>query len=237
MSLSVEAMTAKQVLIELRSYNPGTESEVIRTKEHKTRRQALWRRLDTMTKHQPAIETKKEEETGMPKYNLNNAEKQITGLLPPGVYRGQLKIKSGNVGEGGFLTLAKNFRTCHINIEYTVVFPEEHGDRRLYDLITLEVDDSEDETGLLPSVEPEQMSKYRTAVRIGLSKLRALIESAYGIAPDDGSEHAQKLRDADIAELDGLVPTMKVDIRNYVHSTVMQSIPSPNLRRDLLSIG
>jgi hypothetical protein len=144
-------------------------------------------------------------------HDLNDAPEQTTfALLPPGIYRLEVAVKPGGVGDGGFLTLARNLRTCHLNLEFTVVGGE-HGDRKIWDILTVEVDESDSD--LLPSIDAAQLDKFHTAVSIGRSRLRALIESANGIAGNDSSDTARQLRQISLAALNGLRPLAKVGIK------------------------
>jgi hypothetical protein len=83
------------------------------------------------------------------------------------------------------------------------------------------------------SVEPEQARKYRIAVDIGLAKLRAMLESAHEIDPNDDSEEAQRVREFDSVRIfDGLEFTARVGIKagenGFADRNVVQYIITPD---------
>src|SRR5262249_9462625 len=78
-------------------------------------------------------------------------------------------------------------RTEMLDLELTVVGGE-HSGRKVRDLITVGFDDSESNDPDIMPVDPDQAERYRTAVRIGRSKLRAILESAHAINPNDHSD-------------------------------------------------
>src|SRR5437016_411076 len=103
-------------------------------------------------------------------FDLNDAEPQHGGVIPPGVYRLRAMVKPGGVVNP--LCPAKNQRTKHLELDLTVVGGE-HDGSKLRDYITLKFDDARYDDGdilLPPPVSPEQAEKYRTAVRLGRSK-------------------------------------------------------------------
>jgi hypothetical protein len=145
-------------------------------------------------------------------YDLNKADRQREMKpVPPGVYRLATKLRPGGIGTEGLLRLAKNLRTEMLDLELTVVGGEYDG-RKLWDLITLEADDSNHPD--LPSLDREQARKYKTAVDMGRAKLRAILESANEISPDDDGEQAQRIRrPASLRVLDGLEFIAKISIK------------------------
>jgi hypothetical protein len=143
--------------------------------------------------------------------DLNAADRQH-GLLiiPPGVYCLRIKLKtSGSSKE--VLRWAKSMRTQHLELEYIVV-DGAHTDHRITDYITVKFDDGQH--AHLPALSDEQIRKYETAVRLGLRKLRAIIESALAIDPADNSEGAKRKREiADFRVFDGLTFYGQVEVR------------------------
>ena len=70
---------------------------------------------------------------------------------------------------------------------------------KIADLITVTYDEDQ---GPLDKTKGEN---FRTAVRIGLAKLRAIVESARGIRPDDNSDDAKARRRVEsYREFDGI---------------------------------
>jgi hypothetical protein len=164
-------------------------------------------------------------------FNLNSADRQREQtLIPAGVYRLRTKVRPGNAGPGSVLRLAKNGRTLMLDLELTVVGGESAG-AKLWDLITVAAEPPEFEDA--NAAEREQTER-QTAVRIGRAKLRAILESAYAIDPDDDSEAAQeKRRFEDFLEFDALEFWAQVEIKNgtngYKDKNVLYFVVTPNL--------
>ena len=165
-------------------------------------------------------------------FDLNDADKQREQtLIPPGVYRLRTKVRAGGAGPGSVLRLAKNGRTLMLDLEFKVVGGEAAG-QKLWELVTVAVLPPEFEDA--NAAEREQTERYQTAERIGRSKLRAILESAHAIHPDDDSEAAQdKRRFQDYLDFDGLEFWAKVEIKKasngYKDKNVLYSVVTPNL--------
>jgi len=124
--------------------------------------------------------------------DLNDAETQRDrSLIPPGVYRLEITVKRGGAGEDGWLKLAKNLRSLMLNLECKVLGGEYAG-KKVFDLITVEFDET-DSIHLSP-IEPGKLDNYRTSVRMGRSRLRAIIDSAHALDPNDDSFVAKERR-------------------------------------------
>src|SRR5262249_24605200 len=91
----------------------------------------------------------------------------------------QITIQPGNAGEGGWLTAANTAKgpSEGLALEFTVV-DGEYANRKLWMKLTL-------------SGSPDG---HQTAAGISNRTLRAILESARGIRPDDQSEAAKKAR-------------------------------------------
>jgi hypothetical protein len=152
-------------------------------------------------------------ENEMPRYNLNNTDRQRDfSPVPPGIYRVRAKIKPGGVGESGLLVLAKNRRTMALNLELTIISGE-HDNRRVWDYVIVFVDESNGAAA--PPGDPDQIRRYRTAVQMGLSRLRAMLESHHEIASNDKSEEASKIRQVDsLQAFDGLTYWVRLAIKH-----------------------
>lgn len=165
-------------------------------------------------------------------YDLNQtAERQdFTQPIPPGLYRFKAKIKPGGTGENGLLRLAKNLRTQMLELELTVIGGKYAG-RKIWDYVTVAADVSEHPD--LASIDAEQADKFQTAARIGLAKVRDLIESANEIAHDDDSEEAQAIRKFDsLRVLDQLEFWALVEIKpggNYKPRNVIAHVVTPDM--------
>jgi hypothetical protein len=119
--------------------------------------------------------------------DLNEAEKQSGQTIPAGVYKVRSKLKPRGAGDEGLLRAAKNGPTSMLELELTVT-EGVHAGHTLTDLITVSYDEA------WGALDKQQDDRYRTAVRIGRSKLRRIIESARGIKPDDNSDDAKARR-------------------------------------------
>jgi hypothetical protein len=120
--------------------------------------------------------------------DLNDTESQRSrSLVPPGVYQLKAAVILGGSGNDGVLKLAKNGRSLMLQLECTVT-EGEHKGRKVWDYITVALDETE------PASEAEKLDKLRTSVRIGRNKVRAIVDSAYGLDPNDTSEMAQAKR-------------------------------------------
>ena len=165
-------------------------------------------------------------------FDLNDAERQRDRtLIPAGVYRLRTKVRPGGAGPGSVLRLAKNGRTLMLELELKVIGGES-ADQKLWDLITVAVEPPEFEDA--NAAERELTERFQTAARIGRSKLRAVLESAHAIDPDDASEAAQnKRRFEDFLELDGLEFWAQIAIKKgtngYKDKNILDSVVTPNL--------
>jgi hypothetical protein len=109
-------------------------------------------------------------------------------LIPAGtVTTLLLHIRSGHAGEGGLLTRSKDGTCEMLDCEFVVVGGA-HNRRKLWERYVL--------SGTTAGQE--------TAVNISRGKLRAMLESARGIKPDDMSEQARKARTCELSDFDGL---------------------------------
>lgn len=126
--------------------------------------------------------------------DFNNAEKQkmVGDLIPQGTkIKVSVKVRPGGSGEGGWLKDSKAGDKRMLDLELTVT-QGEFVRRKLWDLMTVEARDEEDEG-------------TAQALNISRSRLRAILESARDIKPEDQSPAAEKKRQIkDYGELDGL---------------------------------
>jgi len=109
----------------------------------------------------------------------------------------QLKIRPGNAGDDGWLKRAGNGKSEGLDCEFTVTSGE-YAKKKLYQVFTLRGDEGgHDEAG-----------------KISMRTLRAILESAKGIRPDDNSEAAQNARKpASWADFDGLRFVARLGVR------------------------
>jgi len=100
----------------------------------------------------------------------------------------QITVRPGNAGAGGWLRRSKDGLSEALDLELTVV-QGEYAKRKVWPLLTL--------SGTTDG--------HAEAARISQSKIRAILESARGVQPDDKSEaavHARRI--ADYGELNNL---------------------------------
>jgi hypothetical protein len=154
-----------------------------------------------------------QETNDMPVIDLNDAETRTP--IPDGAYQLAIKVKPGNAGPDGLLTVAKNMRSQMLKLEYTVLAevkhkalaPTEHAKRKIFDYITVDYDEQDygDEADMLPVETGDRLEKMRNSVRMGRAKLRAIIDSAFALLPNDKSEATQQKRRLEsYADLDQL---------------------------------
>jgi hypothetical protein len=107
----------------------------------------------------------------------------------------QLTVRPGDAGENGMLRRSKDGRSEALDCEFTVT-EGEHVRRKFWALLTLE----------------GTTSGHAEAGDISRRILRAILESARGIRPDDQSEMAKKARVAEYTEFDGLRFLIRVGV-------------------------
>jgi hypothetical protein len=122
--------------------------------------------------------------------NFNDAGPQRSfDVMPAGtVAILQLNVRPGNAGEGGFLRRAKDGNSEALDCEFTMV-DGPFAKRKFWGLFTLN----------------GTTANHAAAAEISRARLRAILESARGIRPDDSSEGAKQARQvASYGEFDGL---------------------------------
>jgi hypothetical protein len=100
----------------------------------------------------------------------------------------QIKIRPGGAGDGGWLRRASDGASEGLDLELIVVDEGPYKGRKLWQLLTL--------SGTKPG--------HADAGKISLSTLKAIVESAKNIRPDDTSEAAQAARKITWQDLDGV---------------------------------
>lgn len=127
-------------------------------------------------------------------FNSADEQKAMGGLIPNNTQATvHVTVRPGGHGEGGWLKRSRQGDSLALDLEFTVV-DGPYAKRKLWELWTV------DGTS-------EGHAKARD---ISGSRIRALLESANGIRPDDESDHAKaRRRIATWGDLDGLrVPVM-----------------------------
>ena len=143
-------------------------------------------------------------------FDLNDVDPQRE-LAPSGIYQLKAKVRPGSVVDP--LCTAKNMRTRHLELELEVIGGNrgEYNGHRIWEYLTLDVDEKDYSNDIdgpnIKSLSPEQAAKFQTAVSIGRKKLRALVDSAYALHPDDQTDEAKAKRRAvsdDLLTVNGL---------------------------------
>jgi hypothetical protein len=122
--------------------------------------------------------------------DLNNADPQREfDIIPAGtVAELAVKVRPGNAGDDGRLRTSKDGHSEGLDLELTVTTGE-HAKRKLWTLFTLD----------------GKTDGHVEAARISASKIRAMLESARGVMPDDESDTAKAARKLNhFGELNGL---------------------------------
>jgi len=130
--------------------------------------------------------------------DFNNAEAQREGgLIPEGtVAPVHMTVRPGNAGEGGWLKRSKSGDSMALDVEFTIV-EGPFAKRKFWGLFTLE----------------GTTDGHQKAADISASRLRAILESARGIRPDDESEPAKAGRRMNSwGDFDGLRFIAKIGI-------------------------
>src|SRR5262245_40251529 len=140
-------------------------------------------------------------------------------LIPAGTIAAlELTIRPGNAGDGGLLTRSRNGDCEMLDLEL-VVIDGPHAKRKLWERMVID--------GITDG--------HNKATEISRGKLRAILESARGIKPDDLSPEARKARTADLSEFHGLKFVARIGVEkgkprndgtkeNYADRNVLASI-------------
>ena len=123
-------------------------------------------------------------------------EQRGTELIPADtVATVQVTIRPGGAGEGGLLKRSKDGGCEMIDAEFVVV-DGPHAKRKLWE-------------NLIVSGTTDGHTK---AAEISRGRLRAILESARGIKPNDTSKEAREARTAELGDFDGLRFIAKIGI-------------------------
>jgi hypothetical protein len=168
------------------------------------------------------------QEATMP-IDLTDTEAQ-SSPIPSGVYRLRAKLKAGTEGTDHLLKRAANGVGLMLVLEYTVL-DGDYRKRNIRDYITCELD----EQGVITPLPQDKLEKLQTSARMGRIRLRAIIDSAYKLDPDDKGEAAQEIRRrfSSYDAFDGIVFWAEVKVRpaanGYRASNSIDYIITPDL--------
>jgi hypothetical protein len=149
--------------------------------------------------------------------DLNTAGDQRSfDVIPAGtILTLQMIIRPGGVGDGGWLKNAADDASTGLDCEFIVVGGD-YDKRKIWQRFTID--------GTTPG--------HAEAGKISLNTLRAMVESARGICPDDKSEAAQAVRRVDWADLNGLRFMAKIGVRppkeGYAAKNIIREVITPD---------
>jgi hypothetical protein len=120
-------------------------------------------------------------------YNTAGAQRSFD-VIPDGtIVVAQMNIRPGGAGEDGLLRRSKDGACEMLECEFTIV-EGEHMKRKFWEFMVL--------SGTTDG--------HKEAADITRRRLRAILESARGIKPEDVSEAAKAARNAEYADFDGM---------------------------------
>jgi hypothetical protein len=150
--------------------------------------------------------------------DFNSAPEQRTmDLVPDGtVVTVQMTVRPGSSGDGGWLKRSKNGDSEALDAEFTIV-DGQYAKRKFWTLFTVQ----------------GTTEGHSKAAEISGAKIRAILESARGVRPDDTSpEAAAKRRIATWGELDGLRFMTKVGVEKgrdgYKDKNIIGDVVTPD---------
>jgi hypothetical protein len=113
-------------------------------------------------------------------FDLNTAGEQKSFDVIPAqtIVTVQMIVRPGNVGEDGWLKNSSKGDSQGLDCEFIVVGPEQYAKKKFFEWFTIR--------GTTPG--------HAEAGEISHRRIRAIVESARGIRPDDKSEAAQAAR-------------------------------------------
>src|SRR5262249_4357028 len=126
-----------------------------------------------------------------------------------------MHINAGGVGEDGMLTRSKDGACEMLNATFTLL-DGEHAKRKFFQNFVL----------------AGTSDGHAQAAEISLRTLRAILESARGIMPDDASPEARALRTASLKDFDRLSFMAKLGVEkgdgNYPDKNFIASVITPD---------
>jgi hypothetical protein len=127
--------------------------------------------------------------------NLNDADNQDRSITPPGPYWVKSRIKPGGAGDDGLLRLAKNMSSLMLVLELVILDDGEWRGKKIVEYVTCGLVEYDDNDEIAPPLlDVNKMEGLKTSVRMGRSRLKAIINSAFNLMPNDDSDEAKALR-------------------------------------------
>jgi Protein of unknown function (DUF669) len=132
--------------------------------------------------------------------NLNDTPTQRSEPVPFGVYCLKGEVLPGGAGTGGVLRRAKNGCALMLELKCEIVEGKLAG-RCIWYRPIVELEENE----ALSKLDVKARERLQTALRLGRMRVRAIIDSALGLDPNDRSADAEKKRTLENwGEIDGL---------------------------------
>jgi hypothetical protein len=153
----------------------------------------------------------------MSAFDFNTAtEQRDFDVIPDGTLAVvQANVRAGNAGEGGLLKRSKNGEAEGLDCQFTVV-EGPHAKRKFFSFMVL--------SGTTDG--------HAQAADITKSRLRAILESARGIKPQDVSEAAKKARVAEYGDFDGIRFMVRIGVEpakgDYKAKNILASVITPD---------
>jgi hypothetical protein len=126
--------------------------------------------------------------------NLNDADNQDRSVTPPGPYWVKSRIKPGGAGDDGLLRLAKNMYSLMLQLDLTILDDDEWRGKKIFEYITCDLVEYDYNDEIAPPLDANKMEGLKTSMRMGRSRLKAMINSAFNLMPNDDSDEAKAIR-------------------------------------------
>lgn len=153
--------------------------------------------------------------------DFNSAGEQRSGdLMPDGtICPVHMTVRPGNSGEGGWLKRSNDGGCAMLDCEFTVT-EGPHVKRKFWSLMVVE----------------GTTEGHAKAAEISAARIRAILESAYGIRPDDESDAAKvKRRIATWGDLNDVRFVAKIGIEkgkdNYKDKNILAEVMTPDRKQ------
>jgi hypothetical protein len=153
--------------------------------------------------------------------DFNNAGEQRSGdLMPEGtICPVHLTVRPGSSGEGGWLKRSKDGGSMSLDCEFTVT-EGPHAKRKFWSLMLVE----------------GTTEGHQKASEISAARIRAMLESAHGIRPDDESDAAKnKRRLANWGDLNDIRFVAKVGVEKgkdgYKDKNTLAEVMTPDRKQ------
>jgi hypothetical protein len=148
-------------------------------------------------------------------YNQAGAQRSFD-VIPDGtIVIVQMNLRSGHAGEDGLLKRSRNGQAEGLDAEFTVV-EGEYAKRKLWSFMVI--------SGTTDG--------HEQAADITRRRLRAILESARGIKPEDVSEAAKAARVAEFADFDGIRFMAKLGVEpacdGYPAKNILAEVITPD---------